>query len=206
MNGLYHIKLTAIPDGWRLFSIRKSDGGFASFRQQILRRDDYSCRYCGFRAEEHQEIVNLDHNYYNNKLDNLVTACCFCAQCSFLDSVGKENNSGGVLIYLPEISQRDLNAFCHVLFSARFNNSSYAVDARDIYYALKERMNILEQQFGKNMSNAMLFGRTLLNASQDDRTKIERDIMPSIRLLPVFGRFIKVLEDWSQAMVKELSP
>ena len=40
-----------------------------------------------------------------NKVSNLVTACCFCGQCCFLESVSVGKYGGGTLIYLPEIDQ-----------------------------------------------------------------------------------------------------
>jgi intracellular multiplication protein IcmJ len=95
---VYPIKLNANPGGWRIYTARKSDPAFANFSKKILRRDNYTCQYCGFQAREYQEIVNLDQNYHNNKISNLVTACCFCTQCFFLESVGVSGYGGGTLI------------------------------------------------------------------------------------------------------------
>ncbi|HBY55258.1 MAG TPA: HNH endonuclease, partial [Coxiellaceae bacterium] len=95
MASLYPLKLAVIPDGWRLFSVRKIDPAFKPFKQQVLERDSYTCKYCGFQAKKYQEVVNLDNNYRNNKLSNLITACCFCSQCLFLEAVGKDDYGGG---------------------------------------------------------------------------------------------------------------
>ena len=81
---------------------------FCQLQNEYIERDNYTCQYCGFQAKEYQEIVNLDGNYTNNKLSNMVTACCFCSQCLFLQSVGLDEMGGGQLIYLPEMSQADL--------------------------------------------------------------------------------------------------
>ena len=105
MSALYNLQLSAMPDAWRLFLIRKNDDAFFEFSKKILTRDEYTCQFCGFQASEYQEIVNLDQNYRNNSMTNMVTACCFCAQCFFLEAVGKDDYGGGVLIFLPEMSQ-----------------------------------------------------------------------------------------------------
>ncbi len=79
------IKLVATPGSWRLYSARKMDKRFKVYEQKVLQRDRYTCQFCGFQARIFQEIVNLDCNYTNNRLSNLVTACCFCAQCFLLN-------------------------------------------------------------------------------------------------------------------------
>jgi intracellular multiplication protein IcmJ len=82
-----NLKLMASPGAWRLYSARKSDARFRLYETKVLQRDAYTCQFCGFQAQIHQDVINLDGNYNNNKIDNLVTACCFCAQCFFLESV-----------------------------------------------------------------------------------------------------------------------
>ena len=64
------------------------------------------------------ETINLNSNYADNKKDNLITACGLCAQCFFLEAIGKSDFGGGVLIYLPELRQSELNALCHAIFAS----------------------------------------------------------------------------------------
>lgn len=204
MTNLYPIKLTAIPDGWRLFSIRKADPAFQTFSSKVFERDQYMCRYCGFQATKYQEVVNFDRNYRNNKLSNLVTSCCFCAQCFFLEAVGKGDYGGGVLIYLPEISQGDLNGFCHVLFCAISNPTGYTAEAQDIYHNLKSRSKIVEESIGEGMSEPSLFGRILIDSTTEDRSKIEKVILPSLRLLPSYSKFINQISSWDEDSLDDL--
>ena len=205
MADLYSVKLSATPEVWRLFSVRKLDPTFQEFKQQIFDRDGYTCRYCGFQAKKYQEVVNLDNNYRNNKLSNLVTACCFCVQCFFLESVGKDDYGGGILIYLPEISQTDLNGFCHVLFCAMANDTSYSSIAQNIYQDLKSRSKIIEEHLGEGMADAALFGRMLIDAPNKDRDKVDKEILSSLRLLPSYSKFGKQVKEWSDAMQEDLS-
>lgn len=99
------IQLKAVPGAYLLFSRRKADSAFRKFQQKIFMRDRFACQFCGFQARDHQEVVNLDHNYRNNKVNNLVTACVFCTQCFFMESIGMANEGGGTLVYLPEMSK-----------------------------------------------------------------------------------------------------
>ncbi len=80
---MYALHLAENLEGWRLFVRRRDDKAFLPVASQVLERDYYICQYCGFQARQYQEIVNLDGNYRNNKLNNLITACCFCSQCLF---------------------------------------------------------------------------------------------------------------------------
>lgn len=92
---MYELQLAVNLSGWRIFVKRKQDKAFLPVQKRIFERDVYTCQYCGFQAKEFQEIVNIDGNYLNNKLSNMITACCFCSQCLFLESVGLDEMGGG---------------------------------------------------------------------------------------------------------------
>lgn len=194
-----------MPDTWRFFSVRKNDSKFLEFSKRIFTRDQNTCQFCGFQATKYQEIINLDMNYRNNKASNLVTACCFCAQCFFLEAVGRDDYGGGILIYMPEISQSELNGLCHVLFCAMYNSTSYRNDAQNIYRDLKMRAKIVDQKLGEGMSDPSLFGRMLLEAGEKERNQVESSILVNIRLLPSYTKFSKQVEDWAKAALEELS-
>lgn len=202
---LYPIKLSATPDSWRLFSVRKNDKSFTEFSTRVLERDQYTCQFCGFQARQYQEVINLDQNYRNNKLSNMVTACCFCAQCFFLEIVGKDDYGGGNLIYLPEISQGELNGFCHVLFCAMFNATSYRTDAQNIYWSLKLRSQIVDKQLGEGMNDPALLGRMLIDAQEKERLAMSEQVLAPLRLLPSYTKFNKQIEDWARAALEDLS-
>jgi intracellular multiplication protein IcmJ len=201
---MHELQLAVNLNGWRLFARRRDDKAFLPVADKILKRDNYTCQYCGFQAKEFQEIVNLDGNYTNNKFSNLMTACCFCSQCLFAESVGVEEMGGGQLIFLPEMSQADLNSFCHVLFCAMGNGTGYQDSAQSIYRSFKFRSQPIENKFGPGTSNPATLGQIILEyqLSHPD-TKIE--FLKDLRMLPAYTKFKVQLDAWAEAALEELA-
>ncbi len=85
----------------------------------------------------------------------------FCSQCYFLESVGVGGYGGGNLIYLPELTQAELNSLCHVLFCAISNDTGYKNSAQTIYRSFKFRTEAVEEKFGEGTSDPYLW--TLIN-------------------------------------------
>lgn len=198
------LKLMATPGSWRLYSARKVDERFKSYEQKVFQRDRYTCQFCGFQARLFQEVVNLDNNYTNNKLTNLVTACCFCAQCFFIESVGVGGYGGGTLIYLPELTQAELNSLCHVLFCAITNDTGYKSSAQNIYRGFKFRSQLVEEKFGEGTSDPAIFGQLMIDAGVDDEER-RSQIFKNIRLLPSRAKFRKQIEKWAASALEEIS-
>ena len=198
------IKLIATPGSWRLYSARKIDERFKTYEQKIFRRDRYTCQFCGFQARLFQEVINLDSDYNNNKLSNLVTSCCFCAQCFFIESVGVGGYGGGTLIYLPELTQAQLNSLCHVLFCAITNDTGYKSSAQNIYRAFKFRSQIVEDKFGEGSSDPAIFGQLMID-SGIDKEETRAQIFKNICLLPSRAKFRKQIEQWAASALQEIA-
>lgn len=201
---MYPLKLDSNPEGWRVFSARKADATFLAFSKKVLRRDNYACQFCGFQARDFQEIINLDKNYYNNKLSNLATACCFCSQCFFLEAVGMGGYGGGTLIYMPEITQNNLDSFCHVLFCAIANDTGYKNTAQNIYRSFKLRAQVIEEQFGENTSNPSVFGQLLIESRVKESGHYDA-LLNDLRLLPSRAAFRTQIERWAETALNELA-
>ena len=194
----------ATPDAWRLYSARKMDAKFKSYQQRILQRDQYTCQYCGFQAKFFQEIVNRDYNFNNNRLSNLITACCFCSQCFFIESVGVGGYGGGTLIYLPELNQAELNSLCHVLFCAITNNTGYKNSAQNIYRSLKERTKLVEKKFGEGTSDPAILGQLIIDSGIRIGEIMDK-IFTKICLLPSRAKFRKQIERWAANALEEMT-
>jgi intracellular multiplication protein IcmJ len=201
---MYDLQLAVNLNGWRVFIRRREDKAFQSVVEKIMQRDNYTCQYCGFQAKEYQEIVNLDGDYMNNKFSNLAAACCFCSQCLFIESIGMDEMGGGQLIYLPEMSQAELNSFCHVLFCAMGNGTGYQDSAQSIYRSFKFRSQVIENKFGAGTSNPSVMGQLMLEheARQNEQPL---DILKNLRLLPAYTKFKIQLDAWAAAALEELA-
>ncbi len=202
---MHELQLAVNLSGWRVFVRRREDSAFLPVATRVLERDNYTCQYCAFQAKEYQEIVNLDGNYANHKLDNLVTACCFCSQCFFLESVGLDEMGGGQLVYLPEMSQADLNSFCHVLFCAMGNGTGYQESSQAIYRSFKFRSQTIENKFGSGASNPSTFGQLILEYKAEHPEKKADTLLKDVRLLPSYTKFKVQLDAWAAAALEELA-
>ena len=197
------LRLKASAGAWRLYSARQADPRFKAFEKKVFERDHYTCQFCGFQARSLQEVVNLDGNYTHNKLSNLATSCCFCAQCFFIESVGVGGYGGGSLIYLPELSQIELNSLCHVLFCAIMNDTGYKSTAQSIYRSLKFRSQPVEEKFGEGTSDPSIFGRLLIDLGIE--TEKSDQLFQDIRLLPSRAKFRRQIERWAASALDEMS-
>ncbi|MDP3559236.1 MAG: type IVB secretion system protein IcmJDotN [Legionellaceae bacterium] len=194
--------LSATSGAWRLYSARKIDVRFESYAQKVLHRDRYKCQFCGFQARILQEVVNLDGDFANNKLTNLVTSCAFCAQCFFIESVGVGGFGGGTLVYFPEFTQPHLNALCHVLFCAIANDTGYKTTAQMIYRALKTRAQLVEDKYGEGTSDPALLGQLIIESGSVDK-EAQKRLFEGVRLLPSRGKFRRHIERWAANALEE---
>lgn len=201
----HDINLQAITGNWRIYTARKADPAFQAFQKRVFLRDRYTCQFCGFQAKLFQEVVNLDSNYANNKMTNLATSCCFCAQCFFLESVGMGDYGGGTLIYLPEMTQPELNSFCHVLFCAITNNTGYKSSAQAIYRSFKFRSQIIEDKYGEGSSEPSSFGQMIIDSGISEDFQTTMRIFKDIRVLPSRAKFRTQIEKWAAAALEEIA-
>lgn len=196
---LLPITLSAKRGNWQRFMTRKSNKTFLEVRDKIFTRDDYTCRYCGFQSKQYQEVVNFDQNYENNKLDNLITACQFCAQCFFLDSVGLDGRSGGTVIYLPEVNQTDLNHFCRALFCSMLRDAPYKGKLQAAYLSLQDRTKPVEDVFGPNAQDPTVFGQSLIDSGLNEAQQ-KHPIFSELKLLPTRKFYKAQAEYWKSTI------
>lgn len=199
------LTLHASPGNWQKFIARRMSPAFKHVALKILKRDKYTCQYCGFQAKEYQDIVNHDQDYRNNKASNLVTACCFCSQCFFLESVGLDDVSGGQLVYMPEVTQADLNSFCHVLFCAMSSETKYQDSAQIIYRNLKYRSHAVVKTFGEGSGDPRRMGAMLIEYQNFKNNPVPDKVFDGLRLLPIQSKFSIQLEAWAKSALIELS-
>lgn len=198
------LSLTASDINWRLFLLRRSDKKFQTIQEKIFARDQFRCRYCGFTSQKFLDVVNHDGNYQQNNMNNLVTACSFCSQCHFIESIGQSDFGGGVLVYLPELTQNELNASCHVIFASLAMKTSLATNLGNLYRAMKLTSQSVEKELGDGMSQPATVGRVLIDTPKKESEKIEKILKEKIRLLPNLQRFDRAIWTWAVEALAEL--
>lgn len=200
---LLPLLITAQSGLWRQYTSRNENKKFEPMKSAVLQRDHYTCRYCDFFCKEFQTVVNIDHNYKNNALDNLATACGFCAQCFFIDSVGLDENSGGKLIFLPEISQAALNNLCRVLYCSMDKESAYKAKLQSVYLSLSDRSKDVVACFGVDCDDPRIFGQSLIDARLEPKY-LKHQLLNHIRLLPSKKAFKKQIDYWKQTVFEKI--
>jgi intracellular multiplication protein IcmJ len=200
---LLPIILTARRGNWQRFLARRLNERFLAIQTKLFARDEYTCRYCNFQSEKYQVIVNHDHDYSNNKSSNLVTACMFCAQCFFLDQIGKNNKTGGYIIYLPEIEQADLNHICRILFTSLLRDAPYKGKLQNTYLSLKDRTTVVDDIFGPNSSEPNVFGQALID-SNFSKKQLQHPALANLRLLPEKKFFAEEIVYWKATVFDQI--
>tara|TARA_Y200000002_G_C22688659_1_gene667134 strand:+ start:13218 stop:13829 length:612 start_codon:yes stop_codon:yes gene_type:complete len=198
------LKIILGKEAWQLYQIREKDERFLPYKESILSRDGDQCQFCGFKSDIYMNVVNVNHNYKDNKKDNLVTACPFCTQVHFLEMIGLSQNTGGTMIYLPEMSQSELNAFSHVLFCAIANSGDKAQIAQETYNSLKLRSKYVEQEVGKGLSDPAMLGQMLVDTPLDHSDYVFEETMRDLRVLPKLDAFSEQIKNWSQSAMEDL--
>lgn len=187
---------------WPAYAKRMDDKAFKETKKQVHQRDSFSCCYCEFQSTHAMDVINLDGNYKNNNLSNLATACPLCAQCLFLHMVGKAEIGGGKLIYLPNMTQNQLNALCHVLFSAIVNGTNYTQDAQNTLNQLRLRSNKVDATLGKGMSEPAMLGQMLLDTPIKNAVAIQNATLKDLRILPSKNKFESLIGQWSREALR----
>jgi len=148
--------------------------------EKILKRDDFTCRFCGFRAVQYQRIVPTS--------DGLVTACGFCEQVVSLERAGLMG--GGYLIWLPEITQAELNHIARAIYVARADATGETADlATRALDALMSRRTEAKKRLGTDDPLALA---TVLHENLTDAEAAGASAkLDGVRLLPLDKHMVR---------------
>ena len=198
--------LSATRASWQIAAHHgtEQDAAMKTIRPKILSRDKNTCRYCGFVSPKWQEIHHLNDNHQDSSPDNLATVCPFCHQCFHLGLAG--STSGGVLIWLPELTQAELNHLARAAFIAmRDEGCKLFASASALMTALETRAAFLDNHFTPMASDPAFLGQAFLKMSKDDYGK-RGETLKNIKLLPNRSRFEPQIKYWSESVYRDLSP
>ena len=176
--------------------------GMVKMRPKILQRDNYTCQGCGFRSKEFQEIHHKDGDHSNFKESNLEVLCPLCHQV--FHPVMASVSSAASMIWLPEMTQVELNRLLFAIFSCIKKGNQHPLHsvAKGVWGVLEMRRVYLENQLGK--SDPGVYGQVLLNLSPQEYK--ERNVkMSAIKMLANPARFETEIDFWSTVLEKEKS-
>jgi intracellular multiplication protein IcmJ len=184
----YPITLGVTRPNWSGNTIARAKGQIGEeANQRVFDRDDYTCQCCGFRAEKYQQVLHINGDDRDFRDDNVLTTCIFCHQCFDLAQVGKMDS--GMLVWLPEMTQAELNHMMRAIYLGRIVPGGLAEAARDMYKTLMARGDDARKRLGSTDPAALaLVLRDFLTHKQ---YKEAQERMEGIRLLPLDRRMIK---------------
>ncbi|WP_440992927.1 hypothetical protein [Cysteiniphilum litorale] len=105
------LKLLASSNHSHTFLKRLNTPKYNDCKQKLL-EGSTSCYFC---QQQHTDlyIINLDLDYTNNHFSNFALACHFCTYVQHLDLSAQYKHLLQHIIYLPDISQQELNQHYH---------------------------------------------------------------------------------------------
>lgn len=190
---------------WMLPAIHgtKSDKSkkMKSLYETILKRDDCTCFYCGWKSEQFQEVHHVNDNHQDFSMDNLKTVCPLCHQFFHLTLASSTN--GGTLIWLPEITQQQLNHMCISIFIA-LKNEKVPIQgaARSLFGTFEARRGFIEENIAGGSSDPSVLAQALLGMKPEDYAQ-RAEFLSSFRLLPYASRFQPAISYWEKRYYKD---
>ncbi len=165
--------------------------GFIGFKQSVQERDEHSCALCSFQAKKYQEIalkpdvpiskaINMDS-------DDWQTICQFCLQTR--DITIASDMESGVMLWLPEISQNDLNNLARAIYVARVSQGPMADAARKIMESLMQRREVAKARLGTD--DVTMLKNVLNDFLEERHIKAIPDKLDGVRLFPLDRRMMK---------------
>jgi intracellular multiplication protein IcmJ len=167
-------------------------------KAKILQRDDFTCRYCGFRSLKYQEanytgVPAADKTSApadkpgTAQADAYATACTFCYQCFHVERIDRMQS--GALVWLPEIGQAALHHVCRAIYVARISQGPMADAARDAMEVLLARKAEAKSRLGTD--SPKILAAVLQDFLEGGEYKIRAAKLKGFRILPLDRRIIK---------------
>lgn len=174
----WHIK----AGNWERYASRLKLKNYDNIKDIIVKMYESRCAYCGYQTQQ-LELVNKDFDYQNNAKLNIVPVCRCCAPCVLLDGFGRDNHFKGRIVYLPELTQVQLNHFVRALYAAAQKNPSAASRLKEVLVSFEERREYVAQIFGKSSYEPELFAQGLMDIFIDEQ-RLKHPALKSVRFLP----------------------
>jgi intracellular multiplication protein IcmJ len=164
-----------------------ADQAFAPVREQVLKRDNTACQFCGFKSPKYQEVHHRDDNHANNDPGNLLTVCNLCHQVHHLGMCGMRN--GGFIAAIPELTQTEVSHIARAYFVAQLVADANTKDRlRGLYALMRSRADMLKSAFNLDISSPLLFAE-ILSGCEDSLYATRGALVESLRLVATAQAF-----------------
>ena len=165
-----------------------ADVVFMETRKNVFQRDNYTCRYCTFKASKYKEVHHVDDDHKNNELSNLITVCNLCHQVFHLGMCAMRNS--GFIAAIPEITQTEINNIMRSIYVAEFTGNTQLKDKMKSLYALFQYrgMDTLKNLYGIDISTPYALAE-VLSTCPDDIFNQRGKIFASLRVVPTKEAF-----------------
>jgi intracellular multiplication protein IcmJ len=191
-----------------------ADKVYIAARKKTLERDQYVCRFCGFRNAKN-EVHHANDDHEDHSSSNLQTACVLCHMSFHVAFAGIQGR--GKIICLPgvNISQADLNQIVRQLWIAESIGTGDLKNTATQLLARLEKCEIHAVSV-LGTANAAMLGDHLASLSDVAYSK-RGDALESVYLLPLksaYSSYVKIWceesrnnmpTDWSEAAKKFFS-
>lgn len=171
------------------------------------------CYYCDFSfgSSPYFEVHNLDHDHQNVDPGNLVPICEMCHASFHVDLVNRKwPGDSGKIIFLPELTQPELNNLLQAVFYAMAvndvgeqNNSDGKprIQPHTLYQRLANRAEAVERNsrgetVRAGLSEPFALGRVLTSMSDDDYNRRDA-ILSGLRFLAPQTHFTTQARNWN---------
>lgn len=188
----FHVK----AGNWKKFQNRRKSLNYQNIRELILNDYSHKCAYCGYQATN-LELVNKNHDYQDRTRQNIVPCCSLCLPVLLVDGYGQDPDFQGTIIYLPELSQIQLNHLLRASVAILHKHNLYQTKLNDVFANLDERKEYMEKILGKNSHKVEFFAQGLLDIFLNEQ-KMAHLLFKHLRYLPDKNILKKQAEEYSK--------
>ncbi|MFK0093863.1 HNH endonuclease [Pseudomonas sp. NPDC090592] len=173
-------------DQRKLFSDENS-----KLRTSVWQRDNYTCRFCGFKSAKFQELHALDGNPDNCTKENLITACNLCRQVHHLGACAM--NDTGFFVAVQELTQTEINNIARCIYvNELLDDLAVNEKLASLLAAFKFRGNdTLKEIFGGEVITVLGVAETLASKQlvSDEEFSKRAEWLAPLRLFPTKSAF-----------------
>ncbi len=144
-----------------------------------MTRDGFTCRCCGFTSRKFQRVVPYQADAGVTGADPFITVCTSCERCLAMEQTGLMG--GGTLVWLPELTQAELNHAVRALYVARATEGGLAKVASRTLDVLMTRKAESKKRLGTD--DALILATAFQEAVDDEAYSARSERMDGIRLL-----------------------